>query len=539
MTKTTESTIAQEEILAALSQIKDPDLGRDIVTLGFVKDLRIDGGNVSFAIELTTPACPVRDQMKEDAHRAVRPLPGVERVEVRMGSKVRATSSEGKDKLVPLVKNIVPVGSGKGGVGKSTVSANLAIALAKLGAKVGLLDADVYGPSIPTIMGAHVPPTAGNGNIIPVLRYGVEIVSIGFFVPKGEATIWRGPMLSKVVEKFLGGVEWGELDYLLVDLPPGTGDVQLSLCQMIPLTGAAIVSTPQDLAFNVAEKAISMFNKLRTPILGLVENMSGFECRHCGHREEIFGRGGARRFAMANEIPFLGEIPLSTEIRTTSDEGYPIVQAMPESPGARAFLRVAENLAAQVSTLTLGGVSSDRPEIAEITRPSDERRPDSLEGRARISSTPAMPCVWGVGVRCASTRCRGTSGFARNRSARMSVRSRSTRWAGMRSASSGATGTRPASTRSSFCASCAPARSAQKKAKHQHDRSPGNRRCILRLATEARSGPSERRLCVPAVWHFASCGEHRFRRVACWPRTLPLRVLELEVVLPSDQAKIR
>ena len=309
MRKTTEPTIAQEEILAALSQIKDPDLGQDIVTLGFVKDLRIDGGNVSFAIELTTPACPVRDQMKEDAHRAVRPLPGVERVEVRMGSKVRATSSEEKDKLVPLVKHVVPVGSGKGGVGKSTVSANLAIALAKLGARVGLLDADVYGPSIPTIMGAHVPPAAGNGKIVPVLRYGVEIVSIGFFVPKGEATIWRGPMLSKVVEKFLGGVEWGELDYLLVDLPPGTGDVQLSLCQMIPLTGAAVVSTPQDLAFNVAEKAISMFNKLRTPILGLVENMSGFECRHCGHREEIFGSGGARRFAMANEIPFLGEIP--------------------------------------------------------------------------------------------------------------------------------------------------------------------------------------------------------------------------------------
>ena len=207
---------------------------------------------------------------------------------------------------------------------------------------------------------------------------------MGFFVPKGEATIWRGPMLSKVVEKFLGGVEWGELDYLLVDLPPGTGDVQLSLCQMIPLTGAAVVSTPQDLAFNVAEKAVSMFNKLRTPILGLVENMSGFECRHCGRREEIFGSGGARRFAMANEIPFLGEIPLSTDIRTTSDEGYPIVESMPESPSARAFFRVAENLAAQVSTLTLGGVSSDQPEIAEITRPSTSEVPDSLEGRARI-----------------------------------------------------------------------------------------------------------------------------------------------------------
>ncbi len=393
-----ESTIGPEDIRAALSQVKDPDLGRDIVTLGFVQDLRIDGENVSFAIELTTPACPVRDQMKGDAHRAVLSLPGVTNVEIEMTSKVRGTQSEQKDKLIPLVKNIVPVGSGKGGVGKSTVSANLAIALAKLGARVGLMDADVYGPSIPTIMGAHVPPTAGNGNITPVLRYGVEIVSIGFFVPKGEATIWRGPMLSKVVEKFLGGVEWGELDYLLVDLPPGTGDVQLSLCQMIPLTGAAVVSTPQDLAFNVAEKAVSMFNKLRTPILGLVENMSGFECRHCGRREEIFGSGGARRFAMANEIPFLGEIPLSTDIRTTSDEGYPIVESMPASPSARAFFRVAENLAAQVSTLTLGGVSSDRPEIAEITRPStSEVRILWKDGHESLYTGHALR----VGCRCA------------------------------------------------------------------------------------------------------------------------------------------
>ncbi|HEY8792277.1 MAG TPA: Mrp/NBP35 family ATP-binding protein, partial [Gaiellaceae bacterium] len=365
MKERTEPTIALEDIRAALSQIKDPDLGRDIVTLGFVKDLQIDGENVSFAIELTTPACPVRDQMKEDAHRAVLSLPGVTNVEVEMTSKVRGTQSEQKDELIPLVKNVIPVASGKGGVGKSTVSANLAIALAKLGARVGLMDADVYGPSIPTIMGATTPPTAENGTIVPVLRYGVKIVSMGFFAPKGEATIWRGPMLAKVIDKFLGGVEWGELDYLLVDLPPGTGDVQLSLCQKIPLTGAAVVSTPQDLAFNVAEKAIFMFTKLRTPVLGLVENMSGFECRHCGHREEIFGSGGARRFAMANEIPFLGEIPLCTDIRTTSDEGNPIVQSMPESLSARAFLRVAENLAAQVSTLTMGGVSTDRPEIAE------------------------------------------------------------------------------------------------------------------------------------------------------------------------------
>lgn len=362
-----ESTIGPEDIRGALSQVKDPDLGRDIVTLGFVKAVRIDGENVSFAIELTTPACPVRDQMKEDAHRAVLSLAGVTNVEVEMTSKVRGTQSE----LIPLVKNVVPVASGKGGVGKSTVSANLAIALAKLGARVGLMDADVYGPCIPTIMGATTPPTAQNGTIVPVLRYGVKVVSFGFFVPKGEATIWRGPMLSKLIDRFLGGVEWGELDYLLVDLPPGTGDVQLSLCQRIPLTGAAVVSTPQDLAFNVAEKAISMFTTLRTPVLGLVENMSGFECQQCGHREEIFGSGGARRFAAASGIPFLGEIPLSTDIRTTSDEGNPIVQSMPESLSARAFLRVAENLAAQISTLSMGGVSTDRPEIAEITQPSE------------------------------------------------------------------------------------------------------------------------------------------------------------------------
>ena len=393
-----ESTIGPEEVRAALSQVKDPDLGRDIVALGFVKSVRVDGESVSFAIELTTPACPVRDQMKEDAYRAVRSLPGVTKVEVEMTSKVRGTRSEQQDELLPLVENVVPVASGKGGVGKSTVSANLAVALASLGARVGLLDADVYGPSIPTIMGATTPPEAENGAIVPALCYGVKIVSIGFFVPKGEATIWRGPMLAKLIDKFLGGVAWGELDYLLVDLPPGTGDVQLSLCQRIPLSGAAIVSTPQDLAFNVAEKAISMFTTLRTPVLGLVENMSGFECRHCGEREEIFGSGGARRFAAANGIPFLGEIPLSTDIRTTSDEGNPIVQSMPESPSARAFLRVAENLAAQISTVNIGGLARDRPEIAEITQPSEhEVRILWKDGHESIYTGYALR----VGCRCA------------------------------------------------------------------------------------------------------------------------------------------
>ena len=381
-------------------------------------------------------------------------------------------------------------------------------------------------------MGATTPPTAGNGKIVPVLRYGVKIVSMGFFVPKGEATIWRGPMLAKVVEKFLGGVEWGELDYLLVDLPPGTGDVQLSLCQMIPLTGAAVVSTPQDLAFNVAEKAIFMFNKLRTPVLGLVENMSGFECRHCGHREEIFGSGGARRFAMANEIPFLGEIPLSTDIRTTSDEGNPIVQSMPESPSARAFFRVAENLAAQVSTLTLGGVSTDRPEIAEITQPSEsEVRILWKDGHESIYTGYALR----VGCRCALC-VDEMSGNKRLREESISkdVRPLSIdpvgRYAIRFQWSDGhSTGIYTFELLRELCPCpiC-----AEKSRSTNTIEALGNRRYILRLATEARSGPCERRLCVPTVWHSARCGDAASGGFACLPRTLPLRVLELELVTP-------
>jgi ATP-binding protein involved in chromosome partitioning len=364
------SVPTQEAILKALARIRDPDLGRDIVALGFIKDLEVSGENVSFSIELTTPACPVRDQMKEQAYRAVLSLPGVRKVDVTMTSQVRSTRSDEKDRLLPLVKNIIPIASGKGGVGKSTVSANMAVALSKLGARVGLMDADVYGPTIPTLMGADGPLTQQDGKIIPAFRYGVKIVSMGFLVPKGEAVIWRGPMLAKMVDQFLGGVDWGELDYLIIDLPPGTGDIQLSLCQKIPLTGVAIVSTPQDVAFKVAEKAIFMFNKLRTPVLGLVENMSGFECRHCGHREDIFGSGGAQRYGMANNIPFLGAIPLSTDIRVTSDAGRPIVESASDSPSALAFMRVAENLAAQVSTHNIAGMVGDRPEPAEITQPS-------------------------------------------------------------------------------------------------------------------------------------------------------------------------
>jgi ATP-binding protein involved in chromosome partitioning len=268
-----------------------------------------------------------------------------------MTSQVRtAIPAQTAGNLIPAIKNVVAVASGKGGVGKSTVSANLALALAKSGARVGLMDADVYGPSIPTILGLKGgPEVTASRRIIPVEQHGLKVMSMAFFMKPDDAVIWRGPMLHKTVEQFLGGVEWGELDYLTVDLPPGTGDVQLSLCQMIPLTGAVIVSTPQDVALNVAQKAIAMFKKLNAPILGIIENMSAHVCPTCGTREEIFGSGGAKAIAERMKLPFLGEIPLETSIRETSDAGTPIVLADPGSPAAKAFTMVAENLAAQVS----------------------------------------------------------------------------------------------------------------------------------------------------------------------------------------------
>ncbi|MGH7672448.1 MAG: Mrp/NBP35 family ATP-binding protein [Gemmatimonadales bacterium] len=338
----------ESQVLDALRGVHDPDLGRDIVSLDFVKDLRVSGGTVAFSIELTTPACPVREQMQQQAHQAVAALPGVDAVQVRMTARVRASPGQLKEQLIPTVKNVVPVASGKGGVGKSTVTANLALALAQTGARVGIMDADVYGPTIPTLLGVDDLPKPTAEGIVPAERYGVKLISMGFFLREDDAVIWRGPMLHKTVERFLGNVAWGELDYLLVDLPPGTGDVQLTLCQSIPLTGAAIVSTPQDVALKVAQKAITMFGRLNTPVLGLIENMAYYVCPHCGTRDEVFGSGGARRAAERLGIPFLGEIPLATEIRERSDAGRPIVLD-PASPFTAAYLAVAERLAAQVS----------------------------------------------------------------------------------------------------------------------------------------------------------------------------------------------
>lgn len=351
--------VTEQAVLGALGTVMDPDLHRDIVSLGFIRGLKIDGGKVAFTIELTTPACPVRQQMEDAARRAVAALPGVEQVEVAMAARV-TTSHASQPHSLPGIRNTVAVASGKGGVGKSTVAANLAVALMRTGARVGLMDADVYGPCVPRLMGApgalqHAP----GGKVVPPLALGVKIMSMGFFLPKNDAVVWRGPMLHKMIQEFVGRVDWGELDYLVIDLPPGTGDAQLSLCQMVPLTGAVIVSTPQDMALEVASKAILMFKKLKVPILGIVENMSFYRCPHCGEREDIFGHGGAREASEEAGIPFLGEIPLDARIRTRSDEGRPVALDGADSPLAGAFHEVAGRLAARISIANAASLDSE------------------------------------------------------------------------------------------------------------------------------------------------------------------------------------
>src|SRR5208337_550030 len=345
--------VSPQDVLNALRAVKDPDLGRDIVTLGFIKELEVGDSRVSFALQLTTPACPVRDQLMAQARAAVMAL-GVGDVEVRLVAAAPARPP-GRS-LIPQVKYSIAVASGKGGVGKSTVAANLAVALHRAGAKVGLMDTDVYGPSVPMLMGGNDAPYVVEGKIEAPVVYGIKIMSMAFFLPKDEAVIWRGPMLHKTIHQFLGDVRWGELDYLIMDMPPGTGDIQLSLSQTIPLTGAVIVSTPQDLALSVASKAIAMFEKLNVPVLGIIENMSYYACPHCGHREEIFGHGGAREAARRLGFPFLGEIPLDPVIRAQSDAGKPV--ALEEkSVNGKAFQEVAAALVEQVRVANQQAIS--------------------------------------------------------------------------------------------------------------------------------------------------------------------------------------
>ncbi len=343
--------LTEANVLDALRLVKDPDLNRDIVTLNFVKDLKIAGNDVSFTIELTTPACPVRDQLKAAAEKAIRDSIGeIGAVHVGMTSKVVAHDNKQKESVLPGVKNTIAVASGKGGVGKSTVAVNLAVALAQEGAAVGLVDADVYGPSIPLMMGIKPGdrPRVHNQRLQPMENWGVKLMSIGFLVDPMQAVIWRGPMASGAVKQFMSDVDWGQLDYLIFDLPPGTGDIQLTLVQTIPLTGAVIVTTPQDISLADARKGYVMFEKVNVPILGIVENMSYYICSHCGQREEIFDNGGGKRAADELGVPFLGEIPIYTNIRISGDSGKPIA-ADSTKPQREIYLRVARNMAAQVS----------------------------------------------------------------------------------------------------------------------------------------------------------------------------------------------
>jgi ATP-binding protein involved in chromosome partitioning len=351
--------VTSEQILDALRIVQDPDLHRDIVSLGFVKDIRICDGNVAFKVELTTPACPVKDQLRDQAEAVVSAIPGVQNVSVEMTAQVRSEPRIGP--LIPGVKHVIAVASGKGGVGKSTVSCNLAVALAETGARVGLLDADIYGPSIPMMMGADTQPEIRGDHIVPVERHGVTLMSIGFFLEEDKAVVWRGPMIGKALNQFLGEVDWGELDYLVVDLPPGTGDAPMSLAQLIPITGVVVVMTPQDVAQHIANKSVLMFRELakatgrEIPILGVVENMSGFVCPTCGTETPLFSKGGGARAAERLGVPFLGAVPLDPTITISGDTGRPAILLAPDSVQARAFRHVAGQIAARVSTVTLAG----------------------------------------------------------------------------------------------------------------------------------------------------------------------------------------
>ena len=342
--------LSESAVMDALRTVKDPDLHRDIVSLGFIRDLKIVGNDINFTIELTTPACPVRDELKNDSERAIRDtIEGVGIVNVSLTSRVTQHVNQQKAAVLPHVKNTIAVASGKGGVGKSTVAVNLAVGLARDGAKVGLIDTDIYGPSIPLMMGITGRPQVKNGRLQPIQKWGVSVMSIGFLVDPLQAVIWRGPMASGAVKQFMSDVDWGELDYLVFDLPPGTGDIQLTLVQTIPLTGAVIVTTPQDISLADARKGFKMFEKVNVPVLGIVENMSYFVCSHCGQRENIFDTGGGRRAAGELGVPFLGEIPIYTNIRVSGDTGKPVVVDESAKEQGEIIMKIARNMAAQIS----------------------------------------------------------------------------------------------------------------------------------------------------------------------------------------------
>jgi ATP-binding protein involved in chromosome partitioning len=340
-------------ILAALSNVQDPDLHKDLVTLNMIRDLEISGDVVRFTIVLTTPACPLKHQIEMEARRAVMSIDGVSKVEIKMDSSV---PSDGRARgLLELpIRNAIAVASGKGGVGKSTVAVNIAVVLAQSGAKVGLLDADIYGPNIPTMMGVSRLPTPADNRLIPAESHGVKVMSIGFLVKPDQPLIWRGPMLHTAIRQFLTDVDWGELDYLLVDLPPGTGDAALSLAQSLPLSGGIIVTLPQQVSLDDARRSLEMFRQLDVPIFGVVENMSYLELPD-GTRMDIFGAGGGQKLATAAGVSFIGSIPMNSSVREGGDSGMPVVISSPESNVSQALIAIAKDIAAKISVAAVQG----------------------------------------------------------------------------------------------------------------------------------------------------------------------------------------
>ena len=346
----------REGVMAALATVMDPDLKKDLVSLNMIEEVGIDGARVGVKVKLTTPACPLKELIARDIKAAVGKVADVQEVEVTFSASV-AGRAAAKDDLAPGVRNIIGVASGKGGVGKSTVALNLALALAREGASVGLLDADIYGPNIPTMVGIKDQPRVVDNKMIPHEKFGIKLISMGFLIEEGTPVIWRGPMLNSALRQFFGDVAWGDLDYLIVDLPPGTGDVQISMVQLVKVTGCVIVTTPQEVSLQDARRGLAMFHQTDTPVLGIIENMAWFRCEECGQIHHIFGEGGGKEVARRLGVPFLGAIPLGIPVREGGDTGRPIVDADPECEQSRLFGEIARQLAAAISVHNLAGDS--------------------------------------------------------------------------------------------------------------------------------------------------------------------------------------